>query len=242
MSNKAVGIDGCKFGWIAACYEDRTINIFKAIAEVWDHFGNDCDFLIDMPIGLPSVNIPQRTCEQMARMVLPKGKKSSLFPVPCREAFAAETYPQANEINRRVLGKGITKQTWFIMPKIYELDQLLIRNDQAKLKFKESHPEIAFQFLNAGKPLAANKKTDEGIRERLRILKKHQPEIEQLYRRAYQEFRRVDVAADDIIDALCLSIMQVKIQDNSASGIRYTFPEKPVMDESGIEMAIYYAP
>ncbi|MFW0715008.1 DUF429 domain-containing protein [Pedobacter sp. N23S346] len=242
MSNKAVGIDGCKYGWIAACHEDGTIEIFQTIAEVWDHFGSDCDFLIDMPIGLPSAKIPQRTCEQEARATLPKGRKSSLFPVPCREAFAAETYQEANEMNRRILGKGLTKQTWFIMPKIKELDHLLIRNDQAKLKFKESHPEIAFQFLNAGKPLLTNKKTNEGIQERLQILQKHHPETEQLYRVAFQKFKRAQVAADDILDSLCLSIMQVKIQDNSKAGIRHTFPEKPITDEFGIEMAIYYAP
>jgi len=242
MKNKAVGIDGCKFGWIAACYEEVTIKIFSTISELWNYYGNDYNFLIDMPMGLPSAQIPHRTCEEFARLILPREKKSSLFPVPCREAFEAITYPEANEMNRRVLGKGLTKQTWFIMPKIKTLDELLIKNEAAKLRFKESHPEIAFQLLNNGQPLVMGKKTNGGILERLAILQNHKPETERIYKDALLRFKRAEVAADDILDALCLSLMQTKIQEAWPSGICHTFPPQPATDSFAIEMAIYYMP
>lgn len=239
MSNLAIGIDGCRYGWVTACYESETVKLFKNIAEVWAYFGKDCDFLIDMPIGLPSAKIPNRTCEQEARAVLPKARKSSLFPVPCREAFAAENYGEANAMNKSILGKGLSKQTWFIMPKMQELDEL-ISNQAARLRFKEAHPEISFQFLNSGKPLTASKKTKEGIHERLSILQQFDSRTENLYQSTIHAFNRTAVSPDDILDALCLSAMQTIIQQNGKSQQQYTFPQKPIADEHGIEMAIYY--
>ena len=240
MINRAIGIDGCRYGWVTACYESETVKLFKNIAEVWAYFGIDCDFLIDMPIGLPSAKVPNRTCEQEARAVLPKGRKSSLFSVPCREAFAAENYGEANEINKSILGKGLSKQTWFIMPKMLELDELLISNHEARLPFKEAHPEISFQFINSGEPLIASKKTKEGIYERRSILQQFDSRTEQLYQLAIYAFNRTAVAPDDILDALCLSAMQTIIQQNGKSSQQYTFPQKPIVDEHGIEMAIHY--
>lgn len=240
MSNYAVGVDGCRFGWLAACYESETIKCFRNITEVWTYFGNNGDFLIDMPLGLPSAKNPHRTCEQEARTILPQGRKSSLFPVPCREAFAAESYNEANRTNKSILGKGLSKQTWFIMPKMKELDELLISNHGARLRFKEAHPEISFQLLNAGMSLKNSKKTDAGIHERLSILQQLDSKTENLYSSAINMFRKTWVAPDDILDALCLSAMQSLMHQNEKLSKRFTFPEKPVADEYGIEMAIHY--
>ncbi|NTE04372.1 DUF429 domain-containing protein [Agrobacterium tumefaciens] len=240
MSNVAIGIDGCRYGWVTACYESETVELFKNIAEVWAYFGKDCDFLIDIPLGLPSAKIPNRTCEQEARAILPKGRKSSLFPVPCREAFATDSYSEANEINKRILNKGLPKQTWFIMPKIQELDELLISNQEARLHFKEAHPEISFQLLNSGEPLMASKKTKEGIVERLSILQQFNSRTKNLYQSAINLFKRTAVAPDDILDALCLSAMQIIIQQNGKLSQQYTFPQQPILDEHQIEMAIHY--
>ncbi|MCX2430485.1 MULTISPECIES: DUF429 domain-containing protein [unclassified Pedobacter] len=240
MSNHAVGVDGCKFGWVAASYAEETIKCFSNITEVWSYFGKYGDFLIDMPLGLPSAKNPHRTCEQEARAILPKERKSSLFPVPCREAFAAESYSEANEINKNILGKGLSKQSWFIMPKMKEVDDLLTGNHAARVRFKEAHPEVSFQLLNQGKPLRAGKKTTAGIAERLAILQQWDSRTENLYQSAIQLFTKKALAPDDILDALCLSAMQSVIQQNEKSGQLHTFPEKPFKDACGIKMAIHY--
>jgi hypothetical protein len=41
-------------------------------------------------------------------------KTSCVFPPSCREALAAEIYEEACEINKKILGKKISFQTWHI--------------------------------------------------------------------------------------------------------------------------------
>lgn len=53
----------------------------------------------------------ERLSDTGAREIL-KTRKSSIFPVPCREAVYAETYEKACEVNERLTGKHISKQAW----------------------------------------------------------------------------------------------------------------------------------
>lgn len=237
---KAVGIDGCKAGWIAACYEDEKVLLFSTLEKLVNHYADGYIFLIDIPLGLASEKFKPRTCEEQARRVLPANKKSSVFPVPCREALYALTYAEANDLNKKILGKGISKQSWFIMPKIKEANDFLICNPDIKSRLKESHPEIAFQFLNDGKPLIHRKKTPEGVAERLRIVSKLDDRSEMLYVKALLGYRRYEVAKDDILDALCLALMQQVITANPDKYVLSSFPSNPSLDDKGIEMAIYY--
>lgn len=238
---KAIGIDGCKLGWVAASYDSGDVLIFKTINDVIAHYKDDYIILIDMPIGLASTKNKIRTCEKEARRALPAKKKSSVFPVPCREVLSADSYADANEINKKVVNCGISKQSWFIMHKIKEVDDLLIDNPDLRPKIKESHPEIAFQFLNDGHYLINNKKSAEGIAERLTILMKHNDKTEALYNKALLDNKRKDVAKDDILDALCLAVtldILLSQPDNFAERL---FSANQITDEHGIEMAIYHS-
>ena len=236
---KAVGIDGCKHGWVAACYDEEKVLLFKNIDDVVAYYGNDSKYLIDIPIGLASKKMPVRTCEKQARTVLPVKRKSSVFAVPCRETLSAFDYPKGNEINRSILGCGISKQSWFILPKIKEIDDLLFDKPDIRSIIKESHPEIAFQFLNGGFYLMHTKKSEEGRAERLAILNRHNTKSEQLFEEALRSYKRKEVAEDDILDALCLSLTQSLIISQPAS--RRAIPMHPEFDERGIGMGIYYA-
>lgn len=242
---KAIGIDGCKLGWVAASYDSGDVLIFKTINDVIAHYKDDYIILIDMPIGLASTKNKIRTCEKEARRALPVKKKSSVFPVPCREALSADNYADANEINKKTVSCGISKQSWFIMHKIKEVDDLLIDSPNLQAKIKESHPEIAFQFLNDCNYLINNKKSAEGIAERLTILMKHNDKTEALYNRALLDNKQNGitkyVAKDDILDALCLAVtlnILLSQPDNSAERL---FSANQITDEHGIEMAIYHS-
>jgi predicted RNase H-like nuclease len=245
---KAVGIDGCKYGWVAACYDEEQVALFKDINELTARYGNDYTLLIDMPIGLASANSNPRTCETEARKALSGTKKSSIFPVPCREALQERSYPdkhlkdflKTRESNRNVLGVGISIQSYCIMPKIKEVDDFIIKHPGVRQRLKESHPEIAFQFLNNGLPLLHGKKRPEGIAERLSILANHDNRSGTLYAKALTDYRRYKVAKDDILDALCLALMQQVIAANPDKFLLSSFPANPSLDEQGIEMAIYY--
>jgi len=213
---KLVGIDGCRSGWIAVSLSDRCAYLFKRLKDLVAHYDEDTLFLIDMPIGLPDKMI-ERACETNARKELSPQRKSSIFPIPCREAVYAETYEMASLINRNVLQKGISKQTWFICSKIKELDHLLIQDKELRMRFFESHPELAFHYLNHRISMEFNKKTEAGQQERLLLLSQFSQNINVIYNSAIQKFKRIDVAKDDIIDALCLAVTLEEIIKNNVS-------------------------
>lgn len=60
--------------------------------------------------------------------MLGPGRGSSVFPVPCRQAVHSETYHEASKINKEVLGRGLSKQGWGIVPKIREVDAFVVNN------------------------------------------------------------------------------------------------------------------
>lgn len=233
---KFIGVDGCKTGWISVCFASEEILIFKNMRELLDFYQEDFQIFIDIPLGLPAKGNTLRNSDREARKLLPKNKKSSIFPVPCRESLAEDTFEMANRTNRKILGRGISRQTWFIMPKIKEVDDLLVENQTARQNIKESHPEISFQFLNGGSPLKYSKKTAEGALERLKILMQYNKQSSQMYQRALGEFKRKEVAKDDILDAMCLAIT-AELSEKYGKKV----PPQHMVDAYGIEMSIHYA-
>jgi predicted RNase H-like nuclease len=124
---KFIGVDGCKIGWFYTAINhenDWEIGVFEHIEKLWEAHKDASLILIDIPIGLPFKE--PRACDLEARKLLGKGKTSCLFPPPCREALAAETYEAACEINKKILGKKISWQTWNISKKIKEVDDFLL--------------------------------------------------------------------------------------------------------------------
>lgn len=196
----AVGIDGCRGGWIAAVANpDGQIDwmLRPTVRTILDELPTESTVLVDMIIGLPDQKTPVRQCDLEARRILsPHG--SRVFPAPPREALAAETYPEACALARAATGKAISKQCWMLFPKIRELDGL---NDT---RLRESHPEVVLARFNGSQPVAASKKTTSGQMQRLDRLKSRLPGSDHAYKRALSDFPRKAVARDDLIDALVL--------------------------------------
>lgn len=123
-----LGIDGCRSGWLTVkITEDDivTLSIYDTIRSVWSDNHDAEMILIDIPIGLPDTGNGTRACDSEARKVLKPYRASSVYPVPCREALYAENYKQASAINKKLTGKGLSKQSWMISPKIREVDTFL---------------------------------------------------------------------------------------------------------------------
>ena len=152
-----VGIDGCAAGWIIASV-DRVVVIPELRLGEFELVG------IDMPIGL--VDGPPRACDIAARKFLGRAG-SSVFPAPPRAALAHSDYRAALAAARSATGRGISKQTFNLMPKIAELDQLINPTNQHMIV--EVHPECAFKVLNEGEDLPS-KKTAAGQDLRRRLL------------------------------------------------------------------------
>jgi predicted RNase H-like nuclease len=231
-----VGVDGCRAGWLAITLDDETwrAEVFASIDGLWDALYDASLILIDMPIGLPSEDTPIRECDYVARKLLSPFRHSSVFPPPTRAAIQAETYPQACAINQRLTGSRFTVQTWNIVPKIREVDALLLAQVAARSRMRESHPEVAFWVLAGGRPMWYPKRRKVGQAERMACLRAVFPPADDIFQQVKADFPRRDVAPDDIIDALALVVMA------SCEGPLLSIPVMPEFDERGLPMEMVY--
>jgi len=234
-----IGIDGCRYGWfvVKTNQQDWKIELIKNINDLKIEDNITKQIIIDIPIGLPNRDLKARECDIIARKLLGK-RASSIFSAPIREILDAENYKTACSINKEFTGKKISLQTWNLIPKIKEIDNFLMKNKRYITVFNESHPELVFWFLNGKKDLINNKKSNDGILERLNILSKYDSRVFEIYNLALRKYLRKDVKKDDIIDAIALAL-SAYLSNNNLNGI----PIKPEKDNFEIEMKIvYYEP
>lgn len=230
---KYIGIDGCRRGWVAAVLGDRLELIFsETLEEVRGLVVSSTLTLIDMPMGLKSEGQGERVCDVEARKFL-KRRKMSIFPVPCRQAVYTDSYRKANEVNREVLGKGLSKQSYNLFPKIREVDSFITKDSEILKRIIEGHPEISFG-RTSGMEMEHNKRSLEGFQERLEAIEKFLPGAAFTVESFMKKHRRSVVAKDDILDAIILAIAA------STQGEGYlTVPEVPPLDSHGIPMRIF---
>ena len=223
-----LGIDGSKSGWVGVKqylkHEGSSEVLFNN--KLIDFLSPDIELIIiDMPVGLDN-NIQQggRLVDKEARKKLLK-RKSSIFNAPIRDVLKAKSYNEANSISKSK-GLGISKQSWNLVPKINELDQIL----QIKIRPKiyESHPELCFQIMNGG-VLKFSKKEKMGIKERKNILIKNGLDREFLDNSLK---KNKNFQPDDFLDACALSWTAMRIINKQ----NLNLPEDPERDELGIIM------
>ena len=154
-----------------------------------------------------------------------------MFGVPARQVTRCTDYSQANALSRELSGKGISKQAFYLFPKIRELDDWLSSRDR-RGHWSECHPEVAFASLNGGEPLIAPKKTEAGNQAR-QVLLAELGEFEPAIEKALASYRRKDVLADDLLDAL-VCLLTAERQPND----RQHLPEDASVDERGLTMEI----
>lgn len=230
------GIDGCPAGWFFVGI-DRDHNyqfgVLEEFADV-NLFTNQARLiLVDIPIGLISSGNPRRLCDVEARKrIQPRG--SSVFPAPTRIALVKQSYREGSEANYLAVGRRLSVQTWAIVPKIREVDHFL-QTENAHGKIREMHPEVAFWALNGQRPLKHGKKKAHGAEERLEVLSGTFPSAENCYQDALNTYKRKDVAADDILDAMVGAVTAMHFPKIK------TLPESPIVDETGLPMEMVYA-
>jgi predicted RNase H-like nuclease len=137
-----VGVDGCRVGWTVARRDAVTVidRLEPLVADVAiSAIG------VDMPIGLPDVW--GRSADDAARRFLGR-RASTIFPTPPRSLVTSNTYEEANARCREVYGRGLSRQTFSLFPKIRDVDALM-RVDQVR-RVLEVHPECAFAAMADG--------------------------------------------------------------------------------------------
>ena len=235
---KTAGLDGCRAGWLLVSFDDkglykvlRTEEEFRETLHVYDHI------FIDMPIGLEEDQYT-RTCDRLLREKLGSEYASSVFSPPIRPALHAPSYVEANMQSYEITEKKLSLQAWNITPKIKMLDRLLQVEPELRVKVFESHPELLFMILNGGQ-IYQKKKTKRGLRHRLDLISALEPVADDFFRDIKEEFRRNEVAEDDIVDAMVLALA-AKETHPGTTGQLATLPEEPEVDETGLVKAIHY--
>ena len=228
----ALGIDGCRAGWVAAFQLDGepVLALVKTLSELTPHLSHETTVMIDMPIGLLN-DASSRQCDALARERLRPYRSSSVFGVPPRAVTRISDYPQANALSRELTGKGLSKQSFYLFPKIRELDDWLV-NPERQGEWWECHPEVAFAQLNSGVALKASKKSEEGQAERTSLLA-DLTRVDAVLERASQIYKRKELLPDDCIDALVCLLTAERDQHQ-----RIVIPATPDQDERGLTMGI----
>jgi predicted RNase H-like nuclease len=140
-----------------------------------------------------------------------------VFSPPARETLKATSFPMALALNREILGAGISKQTYCIMPKIRQVDDLMTRRQR---HVREVHPEVCFASLSDGRPMTENKRTRSGQTERIAVLRRRGLNVSAA--RLAEERERVglgNVAPDDLTDALVCLVTAPHIRTGHARSL-----------------------
>lgn len=234
----AIGIDGCRSGWFYVLFQEPSkckVGVFQHISNVIPYLTENTLILIDIPIGL--TDSPNgRRCDKMARKVLSPLRYNSVFSAPCRKAIQQSSYDAGSRVNFEITGRKLSQQSWAISSKIKEVDDFLRSQEPSvRRKIREIHPEVAFWSLNNKQPMAFNKKKAEGFEERKQLLKGYLNQTDEVIDRALNQFRRNQVARDDIADAFIGAL--TALMHNQIS----TLPNVPEIDVYGLPMEMVYA-
>lgn len=235
---KTAGIDGCKAGWILIDFSGKNsgYRILRDDDMLEEAFREYEYIFIDIPIGIPDESYV-RTCDQELRKTLGPDYSSSVFNPPIRPALYAPTYAEACMQSYSFTEKKVSLQAWNIVPRIRTVDQLLQQNESLRDKIFESHPELLFKRLNGDTVIAQRKQTDKGLKHRRQLVAAEEEQAEDFYRSIKEEFRRNEVAEDDIVDAMALA----HFAKRAANGEDIkTLPKDPPADSEGLKMAIHY--
>lgn len=221
------GVDGCKGGWVMVRrYVERGTADFM-IFQRWRDLPTTDMVAVDIPIGLPDTG--PRGCDKLARRKLgPRG--ASVFLGLRRPLLEFETYDQARAWAKED-GFGLSKQAWYLLPKIRELDETVTPAAQARIR--EAHPELAFLALQ-GSPLEHSKKSPEGQKTRMDLLREN-------------GFGRITnwidilntehTTADDLIDACALALSAQRMLEGKGERLP---ADDPPRDAKGLRMEIWY--
>lgn len=228
-------VDGTPGGWAVVIMQAGQSEIRK-IGALSDLFSAASDFAVvtvDVPIGLlETYEIGGRACDRAARQLLGAHRASSVFPAPMRPVLSARSWPEACLMSRLSgpHGRAVSKQTFAILPKIKEVDELLQERLQLRDVVREVHPEVCFCEL-AGAPMVNRKGSAAGREERRLALMGEFTDLSAIE----QSGRKEGLPVEDIFDAAiaCWSAMRL------ARGEARSLPDDIPVDSTGLPMVIW---
>lgn len=190
-----LGVDGCPGGWVGALVDpDGTLRWH--VDDLAGLLALDADAVaVDIPIGLPAGAV-RRTADVQARGRLGP-QRSSVFHAPPRAALPARDHATSSALSRAVGGAGLSVQTFHLLGKIREMDELLATDPRLHGRVVEAHPEVSFRALaGQGGPPLPGKLLADGRDVRLELLRGWLPSA------ALPRPRPGRARDDDCLDAL----------------------------------------
>ncbi len=221
----AVGIDGCRVGWIAVALFETEVGVYHlpTIAALTDVVPNPTAVGIDIPIGLPDAG--RRRADVEARLLLGP-RRHSVFFAPIRAAVESATHGAATELSVRITGSGVSRQAHNLAKKILEVETWL---RDAPCEVWEVHPELSFAQL-MGKPARAPKKTWAGMMERRNALASAGISLDGAPYEA-----GIHASVDDVLDAGAVAWSASRLLDGTARPV----PDPPPEGAGGRLIAIW---
>lgn len=239
---QVAGVDGCKPGWLVAVVSAMEVNTSANIACIYklqefllartftEIVPGETQFdliCVDIPVGLTDGD-KARGCDIEARRLLRGPRASSVFPAPVRPCLSVQGYESANAIARKISGKGLSRQSFALLEKIRQVDDLM--TPQLQSRVREIHPEVSFWALNGKNPVEQNKKTVPGQAHRHKLLQQIFPNMDDIL----STLPAVGFAMDDAFDAL----IAAWTAGQAVMGKTRTLPDKPEIDSKGLRMEI----
>jgi enoyl-CoA hydratase/carnithine racemase/predicted RNase H-like nuclease len=229
VSAPVLGVDACRGGWVGALLAPGLprpqVIVAPTIAELVETANASmriCVVAIDIPIGLPDTTT--RAADGLARREVP-GRGSTVYPALTRAAYQARDRTEADMLHRARTGKGVSAQAFGLAAKVLDVDAWL--RTRPVMRVVEAHPEMCFARM-AGAPIAAGKKTPEGVAARLEQLAAAgiaRPSL----------LQAPEYAADDVLDACALAWTAARV----AAGDACCLPDPPEVFSDGIPAAIW---
>jgi predicted RNase H-like nuclease len=232
------GADGYREGWAVALWQPATgtwrWRVIEDTAALFDLPEAPAQLALDMIVGLPDCAEPGgRSCDRAARRVLGHPRSSSVFSPPAYAALQAESYEEAQRINRASGpdAPGISIQAFNLFPKLRAVAEEMTPERQHHVR--EAHPELAFYAMNDGAPLPESKHSPEGQEQRLELLETNGcPPI----RAIVERHASAQMQAHDVLDAHAVCWTARRIHTGEAERV----PEPPVpRNQRGLHMEIW---
>jgi predicted RNase H-like nuclease len=231
---RVAGVDGTPGGWAILIMEADRLRI-RRLAALSDLLDVASDFeiiAVDIPIGLlDTYEVGGRVCDRAARVLLDR-RASSVFPAPVRPVLGATSWPDACVRSRASApnGKAVSKQTFAILRKIREVDELLQARRELRDVVREVHPEVCFCEL-VGQPMVHRKGSAAGRQERRLALTRVFADVDILEKSG----RDQGLPIEDIFDAAIACWSAARL----ANGQARSLPEDISLDATGLPMAIW---
>ena len=236
MEDWIAGADGCRGGWFciarnlksgelrySICATASALLAQKPAARI---------LCIDIPIGLPAGG--DRACDKAARKLLGWPRMASVFSAPPRDTLNARTHDEASRISAAIDGRKMSAQTWNLIPKIRDVDRLVLDLTSDQSTVFEVHPEVSFWAWSGGLGMQHQKKTPLGHAERRLLISKWLGE--NFWPDARTGFLKKHVANDDILDAAAALWTANRIHQSNAKYLDGSQPR----DAAGVHMRIAY--